>query len=374
MRLRDILEENVPLDYYLTQEFCDKIVIKRKVSSITGELGYIEKGTGQHQSSTIYDWNYLARTIQAGDYKAPLKIICTPRQGAGIIKVDNEWYSVRKLTTLECWRLQGFTDEDYYKANSLLSKTKMYERAGRGICVPMLEEIFKQYIDFETDKPLKVFEAFAGVGSQRMALRNLGADYEHVGIMEVDKYATLAYDIIHNDNQDIDYTENLTKETMLKRLRQINIAYNFSTYKDEMPSNINEIRKLYNAVIRSHNYGDISKVNPKNLPDFDFFTYSFPCKNISVAGNQKGLKRGSGTQSSLVWECEKIIREKKPKYLMMENVKNICGNNHMAFFQEWIDLLSEMGYESHWEIYNACDYGVPQNRERVIMMSKLKEK
>ena len=370
MRLRDILEDNVPLDYYLTQEFCDKIVIKRKKGSITGELGYIEKGTGQHQSSTIYDWNYLARTIQAGDYKAPLKIICTPRKGAGVIKIDDELYSVRKLTTLECWRLQGFSDEDYYKADRLLSKTKMYERAGRGICVPMLEDIFKSYIDFDNNEQMKVFEAFAGVGSQRMALRNLGVDFKSVGIMEVDKSATLAYDAIHSDSDKTDYTKNLSKEEMTKRLRKLNIAYNFSTYKDEMPTNLKELKNLYNAVIRSHNYGDISKIDPTKLPDFDFFTYSFPCKNISVAGNQKGLAKGSGTQSSLVWECEKIIREKKPQYLMMENVKNICGKNHMEFFQEWIDLLSEMGYESHWEVYNACDYGVPQNRERVIMMSK----
>ena len=90
MRVRDILENDVSLDYYLTQEFCDKIIIKRKVGSITGELGYIEKGTGQHQSNTIYDWNYLARTIQAGDWKAPLKVICTPQEGAGVIKVDDK--------------------------------------------------------------------------------------------------------------------------------------------------------------------------------------------------------------------------------------------------------------------------------------------
>ncbi len=79
----------------------------------------------------------------------------------------------------------------------------------------------------------------------------------------------------------------------------------------------------------------------KDLPDFNFFTYSFPCKNISTAGNQLGLDKGSGTQSSLLWECEKIIRDKRPKYLMMENVKNLCGKNNMENFQVWIDILKQ---------------------------------
>ena len=370
MRVKDILEDDVDLSYYLTQDFIDKIIIKRRYKSLTGELGYIEKGTGQHQSNTIYDSNYLARTIQAGDYKAPLKVTCDVKNGAGVINLDGKSYSIRKLTALECWRLQGYKDEDYYNAEKYLSKTKLYERAGRGICVPMLEDIFSKY--FNKNEHIKMLECFSGIGSQRMAFRNMGLNYESVGIMEVDRYAILAYNAIFNIDDVTDYTYNKTKDEMIREMRDVNIAYNFSTYKDEMPKSLKDVKLLYNAHIKSRNYGDITKVDPKNLPDFNFFTYSFPCKNISVAGNQKGMEEGSGTQSSLVWECRKIIVEKKPKYLMMENVKNICGSNHMRFFQEWIDLLSSLGYDSHWEVYNAKDYGVPQNRERVIMMSVLK--
>jgi DNA (cytosine-5)-methyltransferase 1 len=204
-----------------------------------------------------------------------------------------------------------------------------------------------------------------------MALKNLGVNFEHVGIMEVDKYAILSYDAIHNEDS-VDFSSNLTKEQMIAEMRKINIAYNFSTYVDEMPSSEEDVRRLYNAVKRTNNFGDITKVNTKDLPDFDFFTYSFPCKNISIAGNQVGMDKDSGSQSSLVWECERIIRDKKPRYLMMENVKNICGKKHIAFFESWIKLLSDMGYESHWDVYNAKDYGVSQSRERVIMMSEYK--
>ena len=371
IKIRDILEQEVPLNFYLRQEFVDNIVIRRESGGLTGELGYIEKGTGQHQSNTVYDWNYLARTLQAGDYKDPLKIICTPKEGAGVFQLEGEWYSIRRLTPLEYWRLQGFKDEDYEKSAELLCKARLYERAGRGICVPMLESIFKSFIDFDSVGTLRTFEAFSGVGSQRMALRNLGVKYEHIGIMEVDKSAILSYDAIHNFDKK-DFSGGLTKSQMVEEMTTLNVAYNFSTYENEMPVTYEGVRDLYNAVKRTNNYGDITRVDTKDLPDFDFFTYSFPCKNISIAGNQLGMEKGSGTQSSLVWECERIIRDKKPRYLMMENVKNICGRNHLGFFESWIKLVSDLGYESHWDVYNAKDYGVPQNRERVIMMSEYK--
>lgn len=217
---------------------------------------------------------------------------------------------------------------------------------------------------------LKVFESFAGVGSQSMALRNIGVAYEVVGISEVDKWALLAYDSIHNNNKQV---ENKTKEEMLEEIRASNIAYNFSTGKSEIPRSEKDIRKLYEAHIRSKNYGDITKINEKELPDFDLFTYSFPCKNISVAGQQAGLEEGSGTQSSLVWECRRIIECKKPKYLMMENVKNLVGKKHKPFFDLWCKTLEELGYINYWNVLNGKNYNIPQNRERVIMISIRKD-
>ena len=220
---------------------------------------------------------------------------------------------------------------------------------------------------------LKVFEAFAGVGSQSMALRNIGIDYEVVGISEVDRYAIMSYWAIHHNGKiEYDYT-NTTKKEILEEIANKNIAYNFSTYKSEIPKNDNKLMKLYNAHKVIKNYGDIRLINENELPIFDLFTYSFPCKNISTSGKQDGLKEGSNTQSSLIWECRRIIKSKRPKYLMMENVKNLVGEKHKPFFDLWCKELEDMGYNNYWKVLNGKYFSVPQNRERVIMISILKE-
>ena len=217
---------------------------------------------------------------------------------------------------------------------------------------------------------LRVFEAFAGIGCQRIALRNIGVDYISVGIMEVDKSALIGYDAIHNEQT---FVPKKSKEEMLKEIEDKHIAYNFSTGKSEIPKNYDELQQLYNAHIRNKNYGDIRTVNPNDLPDFDLFTYSPPCKNISVEGKQNSLAEGSGTQSSLIWECCEIIRIKKPKYLLFENVKNILAYNHKPHFDKFCELLESYGYVNYYGILNGLNFGVPQNRDRCMMMSVLKE-
>ena len=167
---------------------------------------------------------------------------------------------------------------------------------------------------------IKVFEAFSGIGTQRMALRNLGIEHEVVAIAEIDKYALKSYEAIHGD---------------------------------------------------CPNLGDISKIDPNTVPDHDLFTYSFPCQDISVAGKQKGLDMDGGTRSGLLWECQKVITAKKPKYLLMENVKNLVGKKHKPNFDKWLEWLESQGYSNYWQILNAKDYGIPQNRERVFCVSIL---
>lgn len=169
---------------------------------------------------------------------------------------------------------------------------------------------------------LKVFEAFAGVGSQRMALRNLGVEHEVVAISEIDKFAIKSYEAIHGE---------------------------------------------------TYNVGDISQVNVSEIPNHDLFTYSFPCQDISLAGKQSGLDKDSGTRSSLLWDCEKVIKHKRPKYLMLENVKNLVSKKFKHNFDEWLSILENYGYTNYWEVLNAKDYGIPQNRERVFVISILEE-
>lgn len=167
---------------------------------------------------------------------------------------------------------------------------------------------------------IRVFEAFAGYGSQSIALRNLGIEHEVVAISEIDKYAIKAYEAIHG------------------------------------PTN---------------NLGDICKIDPKDIPQHDLFTYSFPCQDLSVAGKQAGL--GKGTRSGLLYECEKIIEHCRPKYLLLENVKNLVGKKFKAQFDKWLEYLEGLGYANYWQVLNAKNYGVPQNRERVFVVSILEE-
>ena len=217
---------------------------------------------------------------------------------------------------------------------------------------------------------LRVFESFSGIGSMSMALRNLGIDFELVGTSEVDRYAILAYDAIHGDNEDIVIP---SKEEMLKEFEDKHIAYNFSSGKSEIPKGMKDIEKLYKAHIRSKNFGDIQLIDPKDLPEMDLYTYSFPCKNISVAGQMAGLEKGSGTQSSLVWESLRIIEYHKPKYLLMENVKNLVSNKFKSYFDMVCEELERLGYNNYWSVLNGKDFDVPQNRERVMMLSIRKD-
>lgn len=132
--------------------------------------------------------------------------------------------------------------------------------------------------------------------------------------------------------------------------------------------------KLHGATL---NLGDIRNI--ERLPIADLWTYSFPCIDISLAGRMGGFEKGSNTHSSLLWEVQRLINvahqnNELPKYLLMENVKNLVGKRFKPLFDEWVDYLSSLGYKSFYKVLNAKDYGVPQNRERVFMLSILDEK
>lgn len=226
---------------------------------------------------------------------------------------------------------------------------------------------------------LRVFEAFAGYGSQRMALRNIGIEFEVVGISEIEGDVIQSYAAIHSDflekRERIDNYVPEDKEEMISYLEEINVPLDYKTFENKARKlRLPKLKDMYLANKLINNYGDIQRIDPKTLPDFDLFTYSFPCQDISVAGYQCGLNEDSGTRSSLLWECCKIIETKRPKYLMMENVKNLVGRNHKDNFLKFLDYLESLGYTNNWDILNARDYGIPQNRERVFCISELKSK
>ena len=220
---------------------------------------------------------------------------------------------------------------------------------------------------------LRVFEAFAGYGSQRMALRNIGIDFEVVGISEIEGDVLQSYAAIHSDflekRQRIDDYVPEDNEEMISYLEEINVPLDYKTFENRAKKlKLPKLKDMYLANKLIKNYGDIQRIDPTILPDFDLFTYSFPCQDISVAGYQQGLNADSGTRSSLLWECCKIIKCKKPKYLMMENVKNLVGCNHKENFLKFLDYLESLGYKNSWTVLNARDYGIPQNRERIIIV------
>lgn len=183
-------------------------------------------------------------------------------------------------------------------------------------------------VEYNKDRPLKVATAFSGYDSQKMALQRLHNAFpdfcfELVAWSEIDENAIAAHNAIFPED-------------------------------------------------KSKNLGDISKIDWAKAPDFDLFTYSFPCQDISASGKQRGFEEGTGTRSSLLWECKKTIEAKKPRYLMMENVKALASAKFLPFLRQWQSWLHSQGYENFTQVLNACDYEVPQNRERVFMISILR--
>lgn len=184
---------------------------------------------------------------------------------------------------------------------------------------------------FKINNKIRLIELFAGYGSQAMALRNIGADFEHYRVVEFDKYAIQSYNIIHGT---------------------------------DFP--VMDIRDI--------------KGTDLGIEDTDKYTYlltySFPCTDISQAGQMRGFAEGSNTRSSLLWEVKRILAELKetgtlPQILLMENVVAIRSQENKPHLQKWLDFLESLGYSTYIDDLNAADYGVAQHRERTFALSIL---
>ncbi len=229
-------------------------------------------------------------------------------------------------------------------------------------------------------KKIRVFEAFSGIGAQATALTRLNASYEIVGISEWFINALLGYSALHCP------VDHKLKKMIEKQCREVleNELAEFSFSKDSVVplESLNrlsddELRQLYYAHKISKNVGSIKDVDPVKMPDMDLLVYSFPCQDLSTGGNAKGMKRNSGTRSSLLWEIERILKGMKkenrlPKYLVLENVKYIKAPRYKDDFKEWLDFLESLGYKNApLQILNAQDFGIPQKRERAFLISSL---
>lgn len=178
------------------------------------------------------------------------------------------------------------------------------------------------------DKPIRLIELFAGIGSQAKALERLGADFEHYRVCEFDKYAIKSYNAIHQTNF--------------------------------VASDITQLTANDLGIIDTDKYCYI-------------MTYSFPCQDLSLAGKQKGMAKGENTRSGLLWEVERLLNEcaELPQILLMENVTQVHGAKNKEHFNEWIAFLESKGYSNYWQDLNSKNFNIPQSRNRTFMVSVL---
>ena len=265
------------------------------------------------------------------------------------------------------------------KNNNVLNQYSLFDYMNMGV---------KTNISIK--KPIRLIEFFSGIGTQFQALHRIGANVESHCISDWDINSNKSYKAMHEtlteEVDDYDYSKDLSQDEVIEKLNNLCLSVNgkdpidkkFIKRKGEVWQ-----RKTYNEFKANNNLGSITRVHADelNIVDKDKYTYmmfySFPCTDLSLAGKQMGMKKGSGTRSGLLWEVERILKEtvehelELPDILMMENVPQVCSGKNKEDFDDWKEFLSSLGYSNFHEILNACDYGVPQNRKRCFMVSIL---
>lgn len=240
--------------------------------------------------------------------------------------------------------------------------------------------------DFKITKPIRLIELFAGYGSQAFALKYFNRDFTHWKICEWAVKSIQAYKDAHFPNDNENYSKNYSQEYIQNYLFEKHISNNYNE-----PMTLEQIKRLgekkqreiYNNIIATNNLVDIQQVKGEdlNIVDCDKYcyimTYSFPCQDLSLAGLGKGMEKGGGTRSSMLWEVERLLDElsyrggQMPEVLLMENVPEVVGTNNIKSFAIWLEKLERLGYKNYRYMLNARDYGVPQNRDRCFMVSLL---
>lgn len=223
---------------------------------------------------------------------------------------------------------------------------------------------------------------FSGIGCQEWGFMSPDSPYdlEVVNTSEINKDSILSYACIHHNldmEMFLDYNDFPSIKKMAEELTGKNIGYDpekkepFNWAKMKKGKNLEKMKKIWLADRLNRNLGDISRIHALQYADLWFV--SFPCQSISCAGKMKGFKPDSGTRSSLLWENIRLLKQAKdddalPKLVMFENVKTLISKRFKKDFMELIEILSDLGYNSYWEVLNAKYCGIPQNRERVFVI------
>ena len=163
---------------------------------------------------------------------------------------------------------------------------------------------------------IKVLELFGGIGACSKALERLGIEYELADYVEIDKHAVKSFNAMHGTNYETQDIREWDKDIQV-----------------------------------------------------DLIIHGSPCQDFSIAGENAGGDKGSGTRSSLMYETIRIVKKLKPKYVIWENVKNLLSKKHKHNFDAYLETMAQLGYTNYYEVINAKDQGVPQNRERVFTIS-----
>ena len=257
------------------------------------------------------------------------------------------------------------------------------------------------------NKTFSMIELFSGIGAQERALRQLKIPYRIINTCDCDKDAVLSYAAMRFDiDKATKEYQFPTQDKMIEELQNKGFGYDFMKGKHTITSRtpINKLKKYYTADKLSNNLGDISKV--ERLPYADIVTYSFPCTDLSVAGRGEGMvnkcscgyswpidfsnnseslicpncgaKVQSSTRSGLLGQVQRLLAVSKkentlPKYLLLENVKNLVGKKFKPQFDAWIRWLDSIGYNTYYQVLNSKNFGIPQNRERIFALSIRKD-
>lgn len=278
------------------------------------------------------------------------------------------YFSIRKLTEGECLRLMdvpGWAIERMVNSPTL-SKSAIYKLAGNSIVVSCLFHIFRKlyfsepsddvqqslFASLEEDSRLPIPDRIrmvtlcSGYDSQLLAMQRLAEWMQSQGYQKPD------VDLVAWAEYDPESKQPVSNQPAVK-------AHNilFPEFADR---NLGDMTRIdWQSFVKEH----------PDAHDIDVLTYSTPCQSISQSGKREGMDKGSGTRSAVLWYTEEAIRVLRPKVLLQENVKALVNKKNMPNFHKWQNVCTSLGYDNYYTVMNAKDYGVPQNRERVFMVS-----
>lgn len=353
---------------------------------LVGGIGEINFGNQFRQGNRVYDSEAIAMCLMAqplgnsGGYSYLYKV--SDDVGKNEIKVVGNYmpsnHDASRIVSDD--GIAPCVKENHGTVTGVMFKNKL--KGGDKMWYNDLEKF-----NFSMDE-IRVFDVFAGIGSLHQSLKDLGVPVRVTNLSEIDIDATISYAGGHIENFKDSEFEYPSDEEMKKWLIDRNIGYSYEKGRSSVPRMKKEkLRLAYKASYLLNNLGDISKINYEKIEDFDLLNFSFSCTDLSNAGKQKGMKNDDGTptRSGLYVYGIEAIRAKRPKYIMIENVKGLIQKKFIDDFYSIIDELEEIGYSCYYPTkedkkghkspicLNAKNFGIPQNRERIFVICVRKD-